>query len=165
MLRSVLLFPPREKACVWGYNTNVFAHHHLYNAEGTPKLLEMTIGEETFVYWLTILDADYGLGVEVRKPLPETNVYHVHYDPLRQISSCDCLGGSHHGHCKHLEAIVALLRAGKLVVPQQPDSEAAPEPIPEPAKTVGSTAEPAEPRYCRHCGCLESEHVAGFCPA
>jgi hypothetical protein len=127
----------------------------------------MTIGAETFTYWLSILDADYGLGVEVRKPLPETDVYHVHYDPQRQLSTCDCLGGTHHGHCKHQEAVVALIRAGKLAVPapQRPARVPAPKPIAEPAKTVDRTSEPAKPRYCRHCGCLESEHVAGFCPA
>ena len=58
-------------------------------------------------------------------------------------------------------------QAGKLAVPapQRPASAQAPEPIAEPAKTVDSTSAPAKPRYCRDCGCLESEHVAGFCPA
>jgi hypothetical protein len=91
---------------------------HLYNPEGTPKLLEMTIGKDTFAYWLKIIDADYGIGFEVRKPFPETDVYHVHYDPARRYSSCDCKGGLHHGHCKHQEAIIALIRSGKLSVPE-----------------------------------------------
>jgi hypothetical protein len=141
-------------------------HVHLYNAKGNPKLLEMTIGKETFSYWLTILDTDYGIGFEVRKPLPQTTVYHVHYDPQRGLSSCDCLGGTHHGHCKHQEAILALLCAGKLAVPTlQPASEAKPEVSSEPEKTVEITTTPLKPRYCRHCGYLESEHVSGFCPA
>src|SRR5690242_483577 len=91
---------------------------HLYNADGNPKLIEMTIGKDAFAYWLRIIDADYGIGFEVRKPLPETDVYHVHYDPARRLSSCDCKGGLHHGHCKHQEAIIALIRSGKLSVPE-----------------------------------------------
>jgi len=91
---------------------------HLYNADGNPKLLEMTIGKDTFAYWLLILDADYGIGFEVRKMLPETDVYHVHYDPARRLSSCDCKGGEFHGHCKHQEAILALIQCGKLAVPE-----------------------------------------------
>jgi hypothetical protein len=90
----------------------------LYNADGNPKLLEMTIGKELFAYWLKIIDADYGIGFEIRKPLPETDTYHVHYDPSRRMSSCDCKGGTYNGHCKHQEAILALIRAGKLSVPE-----------------------------------------------
>ncbi|HEY7308391.1 MAG TPA: hypothetical protein VH643_03410 [Gemmataceae bacterium] len=101
---------------------------HLYNGDGNPKLLEMTIGNDTFAYWLRIIDADYGIGFEVRKPLPENETYHVHYDPARRLSTCDCKGGLHHGHCKHQEAILALIRTGKLSVPT-PKLQPACEPI------------------------------------
>jgi hypothetical protein len=95
---------------------------HLYNAEGNPKLLEMTVGKDSFAYWLRIIDADYGIGFELRKcpdginPL-SADTYHVHYDPARRLSTCDCLGGLHHGHCKHQESILALIQSGKIAVP------------------------------------------------
>jgi hypothetical protein len=96
----------------------------LYNADGNPKLIEMTVGKDAFTYWLKILAADYGIGFEVRKLVtdginpPSKDVYHGHYDPARRLSSCDCMGGLHHGHCKHQEAIIALIRSGKLSVPE-----------------------------------------------
>ena len=31
-------------------------------------------------------------------------------------NSCTCLGHTHHGHCKHVDALVALTQAGKLPV-------------------------------------------------
>jgi hypothetical protein len=103
----------------------------LYNASGNPMLLEMTIGKESFAYFVKKIHADYGMGFEFTK-CPDCvgpssdDVYHVHYDPARKSSSCDCLGGLHHGHCKHQESIVALIQSGKIEVsatnpaPQQP---------------------------------------------
>jgi hypothetical protein len=46
---------------------------------------------------------------------------------------------------KHVEGLAALTNAGKLPV------------IPE-------ATEPAKPSYCRWCGCLDGDHVDGFCP-
>jgi len=95
---------------------------HLYNAGGNPMLLEMTVGKEEFAYFVKKIHADYGMGFEVKKLVidgvsEQTNeVYHVHYDPARRLSTCDCLGGLHHGHCKHQEAIVALIQSGKIDV-------------------------------------------------
>ncbi|MGH7223520.1 MAG: hypothetical protein ACRELF_09855 [Gemmataceae bacterium] len=111
---------------------------HLYNADGNPKLLEMTIGKDSFSYWLKIIDADYGIGLEVRKLVtdginpPSDDVYHVHYDPARRLSSCDCKGGTFHGHCKHQEAILALIRAGKLSVPEPKQQPSEPEEFDDP---------------------------------
>ncbi len=63
-------------------------------------------------------------GFEVEKLgadlLPTGTVYHVLLDPRDGYSSCDCLGGLHHGHCKHREALQALaarlksLKSGEL---------------------------------------------------
>lgn len=95
----------------------------LYNATGSPMLLEMQIGNESYAYWVKRIHADYGLGFEFKKcpdviiPYFELETYHVHYDPARQLSTCDCLGGTHHGNCKHQAAIVALIKAGKISIP------------------------------------------------
>jgi len=106
---------------------------HLYNADGNPKLLEMTIGAESFSYWLESIPADFGIGFEVRKLLPEIDVYHVHYDPARRLTTCDCKGGEHHGHCKHQEAILALIQCGKLAVPLVASKPEPPAPRPQTA--------------------------------
>jgi hypothetical protein len=78
-----------------------------------PALLEMQIGKESFSYFLKAISADWGRAFEVRKLLADGgDVYHVHIDGLRV--SCDCIGCQKWGHCKHLEAIQALIHTGKL---------------------------------------------------
>jgi len=95
----------------------------LIGADSNPMVVEMTIGKDTFAYFVKKLHADFGMGFEFRKFIawgqsePHEDTYHVHYDPARRSSSCDCLGGLHHGHCKHQEAIAALIQSGKLSVP------------------------------------------------
>jgi hypothetical protein len=102
-------------------------------------LVEMTIGEELFAYFVERIDADFGMGFEFKK-CPDCvheiddAVYHVHYDPARRLSTCDCKGGTCHGHCKHPEAIVALIHSGKL-------------PVPAP----NATTRPRTHRVCRRC--------------
>jgi len=98
---------------------------HLY--PGAPALLEMTIGADTFAYWLAPLPADFGAAFEVRKLLADGgDVYHVHLDDQGH-HSCDCAGGSYCGHCKHLSAVLALVKCGKLTLPARK-----PVPAPEP---------------------------------
>lgn len=105
---------------------------HLYGADSNPMLVEMTIGKESFAYFVKRIHADYGMGFEFQKFIahgqsePHEDTYHVHYDPARRLSTCDCLGGLHHGHCKHQEAIVALVQAGKLPVPTAPQVQSEP---------------------------------------
>jgi hypothetical protein len=124
-----------------------------------------------FGYYVSRIPADFGLGFHfekfgVEKVEGEPSEYDVNLDLQRGYHGCTCKGNTYSGHCKHVEALVSLIRAGKLAVPQQqPVGEAAPETIPEPAQSVAIPAEPAKPRYCRDCGCLDSEHVAGFCSA
>jgi hypothetical protein len=105
----------------------------LYGADSNPMVIEMTIGNATFAYFVKRLQADYGMGFEFRKVevngMSETDgeTYHVHYDPARRLSTCDCKGSLHHGHCKHQEAILALIHAGKIAVPT---TKPQPEPMP-----------------------------------
>lgn len=114
--------------------TKVERNVHVYGAESDPMLIVMTIGKDRFAYFVKRIPADYGVGFEFRKAnhcFGEANaneVYHVHYDRSRRLSSCDCLGGLKHSHCKHQEAIVALIQAGKLAVLETKKAEPKSEP-------------------------------------
>jgi hypothetical protein len=86
---------------------------------GVPALVEMTITTgrkaETFSYWLEQIPADFGLGFEVKKLITDGGtVYHVNLDLQHERHTCDCKGAEKWGHCKHQEAILALIKAGKL---------------------------------------------------
>jgi hypothetical protein len=84
--------------------------------DGTPGLLELTVGGVRQDYWLSEIQADWGRAFEVRKPLPDGTVYHVHLDP-EMGDTCDCLGHLRHGHrtvCKHVAAVKALIARGEL---------------------------------------------------
>jgi hypothetical protein len=95
----------------------------LIGADSNPMLVEMTIGEQSFAYFVKKIHADFGMGFAFRKVevngMSENSedVYHVHYDPARRWTRCDCKGGEFHGHCKHQEAIAALIQSGKIAVP------------------------------------------------
>src|SRR2546421_7369272 len=49
-------------------------------------------------------------GIELTKG--DGTVYHVNLDG--RASTCDCKGHVSHGHCKHVESLLALERAGGL---------------------------------------------------
>jgi hypothetical protein len=125
-------------------------HITFFSADSNPALLEMTIGKESFAYFVKKIHADFGMGFEFTKcpdligPSSE-DVYHVHYDPARRWTRCDCKGGEFNGHCKHQEAILALIQSGKIAV-------AAPKP----------EAKPEENRICRECGKPERGCRCGF---
>jgi hypothetical protein len=64
-------------------------------------------------YHVCPIPSDFGTAYEVTKMFEADDaVYHVNLDGQR--SSCDCLGFTHHGHCKHVSGLTALRRAGKL---------------------------------------------------
>jgi hypothetical protein len=81
---------------------------------GSPGVLELTIAGVVQDYYLSEIGADWGRAFEVRKPLPDGTVYHVHVDS-QLGDSCDCLGHLRWGHktvCKHLSAVKALIAQG-----------------------------------------------------
>jgi hypothetical protein len=75
---------------------------------------------EADTYFLQRLDSDFGDCFRVEKwrhaqgdlPAGIESVYDVCLDG--EESSCECRGFLRHGHCRHLESLTALLRAGKL---------------------------------------------------
>jgi hypothetical protein len=132
-------------------------------------------------YYVRQIPADFGgLAFHVEKFSTdqvegEPREYDVLLDEQTGHHTCECLGQTRWGHrhpCRHITALLALLASGRIEVRR-------PVPVPTPKQavavpvaaqtaeeeTVALTAEPPKPRYCRHCGCLASEHVAEFCPA
>jgi hypothetical protein len=93
---------------------------------GAPGLLELTIPSsnpnpllpQVQEYFVLAIPADWGRAFEVRKSVPaglepDPTVYHVHAD-ADLGTTCDCKGFLRWNHCKHQEAIDALLAAGRL---------------------------------------------------
>src|SRR5262249_12351526 len=78
-------------------------------------VLTMTIGKEVTHYFAWPIATDYGEGWAVQKfnqpgdpPGTQHPTYHVNLDRQHGRNSCDCLGHLHHGHCKHVDAMLAL---------------------------------------------------------
>jgi hypothetical protein len=72
---------------------------------------------------------------------------------------CDCPDAQFRNReCKHVHALRNALARNGVAVPFPQKQQPAALPKPEPAEAKAS-----KPTYCRLCGHLESEHVAGFC--
>ena len=63
-------------------------------------------------YHLAGIPSDFGRAFRLVKILGEHTGYHVNLDGER--SSCECKGHLAHGHCKHVDGLAALVRAGRL---------------------------------------------------
>jgi hypothetical protein len=88
---------------------------------GSPALLEMTVGNDCFSYWLRPIPADEGQGFELRKMLGDGGeAYHVLlHGPHGH--SCECKGHLRWGHrttCKHIASLLVLIAEGKLTTRQ-----------------------------------------------
>jgi hypothetical protein len=84
-----------------------------------PGVVDITVGKETKSYFLRALPSDFGraFSLEAFATLcdGEPPVYHVNLANTPDgHDSCECLGFSHHGRCKHVSGLAALVRAGKL---------------------------------------------------
>jgi hypothetical protein len=139
---------------------HVDPHFNLSKPVGGVYALHLTIGAgekaRSFGYYLQQIPADFGLGFHVEKfgveqVEGEPTEYDVHIDTERNHHSCTCAGNTYHGHCKHVEAVLALIATGKIVAripatakPQQ----AAPQVQPE-ARPVTQAA-PSQP-WCEYC--------------
>jgi hypothetical protein len=86
------------------------------------RALHLTIktGNKTehFGYYATKLASDFGTAYRLEKfgaeqVEGEPSVYDVCID-AHGFSSCECLGFQRWHHCKHLESLTALSRAGKI---------------------------------------------------
>ncbi len=83
---------------------------------GGRSALILHVGKLTQGYWISeVGSAIGGRGFELEKvPTREgvKEVYHVHVSA--DGASCDCPGGTYHGHCKHANAIRKLMERGTL---------------------------------------------------
>src|SRR5262245_12342670 len=83
---------------------------------GGAAVLALTVNKATVFYALATLDHGFGeAAFRLTKALGapgEPVAYDVLIDGAR--SSCECKGFLRHHHCKHLEGIESLIKAGRL---------------------------------------------------
>jgi hypothetical protein len=70
-------------------------------------------GEVSEAYYAELLEADYGIGVRITKLVPTGDTYAVNIHPVTGEHSCECKGWLGHGHCHHVEGLLALYNAGR----------------------------------------------------
>jgi hypothetical protein len=113
--------------------------------EGTGLLLALTIKTPRTLtcalYIVTPLASDFGTAYEVEKE--DGTTYHVNLDG--QQHTCSCRGHTSHGHCKHAEALQALIAAGKI---EARPIRRKPAPVVIPLGIGSPYCGPAEPRQC-----------------
>ena len=90
--------------------------------------IAMTIGSgetaKQFGYFVEPIPADFGLGFHFEKFVHqqvegEPSEYDVNIDLQRGYHSCTCKGNTYCGHCKHVESVLALIKSGKIAVPDR----------------------------------------------
>jgi hypothetical protein len=87
---------------------------------GNVLVLWLTTGKLTIGYQLERIDSELGgtafrLAKAHQGGNDEPEVYHVLLHGWQ--TSCDCAGHSYTGHCKHVEGLEALIKAGKIEAP------------------------------------------------
>jgi hypothetical protein len=75
----------------------------------SPGVVNIRVGKEAADYFLTELPADFGRGFKVEKIGLDCreSAYAVNVDSERR--SCECKGYLHHGHCRHVDGLAALI--------------------------------------------------------
>jgi hypothetical protein len=73
----------------------------------------VTVGEETTYYTLHEIPCEIGGRGFVLHKTGLGNLYHVRIGEPDECS-CECKGFLHHGYCRHVLGLLALLREGKL---------------------------------------------------
>lgn len=79
--------------------------------QGNPGVVKITVGKRSTDYWLTTIPSDFGLAFQLVKG-DESETYHVNLNG--EQSTCECKGFLKWGHCKHVEGLQALRKAGCL---------------------------------------------------
>jgi hypothetical protein len=81
--------------------------------EGNPGIIDITVNGQTTSYFVRNIPTDFGRGFELEKfGTQGGDKYHALLE--EDGRSCDCKGFLAHGHCKHADGILALVKAGKL---------------------------------------------------
>jgi hypothetical protein len=90
-------------------NTKKPARHVSLQPDGRVRIVN---GRIDTLYVVVEIRCDIGgRGFEVSNTF-NMEVYHTHLNGRDR--SCDCIGHLRHGHCKHADALAALIAAGKL---------------------------------------------------
>jgi hypothetical protein len=81
--------------------------------EGNPGVVSITVGKDAADYFLSTVAADFGTGFRLEK-IGGGETYHVNLAADPKNHSCECKGFGRWGHCKHVDGLAALQRAGRL---------------------------------------------------
>ena len=81
--------------------------------EGNPGVVQIAVGKDTADYFHTTVAADFGTGFKLEK-IGGTEIYHVNLAADPKQHTCECKGFGRWAHCKHVDGMVALQRAGQL---------------------------------------------------
>jgi hypothetical protein len=93
----------------------------LWAPHGQSAFLDVQVGNQLDRYWIHAVECSFGLGFKVEKlPLSGGVVYYTALDLEAGRNCCECPGFSRWNHCKHVEAILALAKAGRIPLPAQP---------------------------------------------
>ncbi len=76
---------------------------------GRPAAVELTVGKRSDAYLVTEIRTDQGGRAFSTAKAGSGETYHVRIDGTR--GSCECKGFLHHGHCKHVAGLAALIAA------------------------------------------------------
>ena len=94
-------------------HVRVFAEHK------GERLLQLTVGQEVFLYHLTGLPSDFGRAFQLEKfACDGGEIYHVNLNG--QHSTCECKGflrwgmGKEGQGCKHIAALQVLVNRGRI---------------------------------------------------
>jgi hypothetical protein len=85
---------------------------------GMPFGIGFTYDGKWSDYWVKYITTDFGVTAQFKKMSVET--YHVDLDTVNQCHRCNCLVFLRFGHCKHVEAAIHLLDAGRLLPAPRP---------------------------------------------
>ena len=81
--------------------------------EGNPGVVSITVGKDAADYFLSAVPADFGTGFKLEK-IGGGETYHVNLAADPKQHSCECKGFGRWAHCKHVDGLAALQRAGRL---------------------------------------------------
>ena len=93
-----------------------------FNAEGRNAVVRIAVGKAVSDYYLHRLVSDYGTGFRLEK-FGSDETYAVNLNG--QKSTCECKGFLRRNHCKHVDGLAALVKAGKLEQPAPVDATVA----------------------------------------
>ena len=96
--------------------------------------LELREGKVRTLFLLSAIPSDWGSAFRLTKVTHHQrgdgdDEYSVNIDG--EGGTCECMGFSRHGHCRHVEALVTLAKAGRLPLPVLPASVPEETPMPE----------------------------------